>query len=770
MQLGNKAGLHLHPKLISPFIAIILFQSNCFSQYWYPRVKAVTWDKIPALHIQLKKTRPDTTRVNILLDLANAMCHKKQQLSLDRDSCVFFADSAYRLSTQLDYDRGINIAVLLLADAYPHLTEPKDPDKLLTKTIGDTAKIDLLLMRVYLLYLSGDEEQTNKATRYAGQARLLAKKNGLRAKEIQADLILNTRCYGMQDSTSEKYLLKAIEQYKAIGYPYLHTDYYRLTYIYSWYGNTDKALFYANEAVKSMEKANDIDAASDMYLTLAWQNYSADEYETSLDYCYKALNAYRTLPALFSIEHIAEWTTKNLRRLKRYNEALDFMTTIQKEFPANNNSQKILYIKLTAHIYRDMKQYQDAERYFLQMKSLYEKENMVSADLFVSLAQLYVESQQYKKAEIYLNRLSEFPGSSFNKGSRHHIQYMKFLTDSARGDYLSAIRQHNEIIQDDEVRQREAREKELDKLSIQYQTEKKASQIALLQKSARIQEAKLSQAKQLRNFTIAATGMILFILLLLYRLYWLKQKNIKEVTKIHDIIEEKNRTITEKKATLEQLVEEKEWLLKEVHHRVKNNLHTVICLLESQAAYLKDEALTAIKDSQHRIYAMSVIHQKLYQTDAKTIDMNPYIRQLTTYLEESFGSSERIHFFLYIDNITLNATQAIPVALIINEAVTNSIKYAFPDNRNGEISITLGSSGDHIIRLLLSDNGIGIDPSILTGQDSGSIGIQLIRGLGKEIHANIKIENANGTRIEVVFEQDLLSRSEALSAGGKRVA
>lgn len=213
----------------------------------------------------------------------------------------------------------------------------------------------------------------------------------------------------------------------------------------------------------------------------------------------------------------------------------------------------------------------------------------------------------------------------------------------------------------------------------------------MLQQAAGLQATRLSQARQLRIFTVGGIVMLLIIMALLYRQYRQKQKNIQEIT-------EANAVIEQKKLMLEQLVTEKEWLLKEVHHRVKNNLHTEICLLESQAAYLKDEALAAIKDSQHRIYAMSVIHQKLYQTDAKEIEMDHYIHQLAGHLQESFGSSDRVHFVLDIEHITLNVTQAIPVALIINEVVTNSLKYAFPGDRKGEISILMHADGK-IIRL-----------------------------------------------------------------------
>jgi two-component sensor histidine kinase len=112
------------------------------------------------------------------------------------------------------------------------------------------------------------------------------------------------------------------------------------------------------------------------------------------------------------------------------------------------------------------------------------------------------------------------------------------------------------------------------------------------------------------------------------------------------------------------LVKEKEWLLREVHHRVKNNLYTVICLLESQATYLENDALLAIQNSGRRIYAMSLIHQKLYHTeDVRVIDMESYITEFVYYLQDSFGSPPNIRIDLHIEPLTLGIAHAIPLGL-----------------------------------------------------------------------------------------------------------
>ena len=166
---------------------------------------------------------------------------------------------------------------------------------------------------------------------------------------------------------------------------------------------------------------------------------------------------------------------------------------------------------------------------------------------------------------------------------------------------------------------------------------------------------------------------------------------------------------------------EKEWLLKEIHHRVKNNLQIVISLLNTQSAYVDNEdALLAIQNSQHRMHAMSLIHQKLYQSDnLANIDMSWYIYELISYMRECFDTDNKINFVLDTEKVYLDVAQAVPLGLIINEAISNAIKYAFPADRKGAVKIVLKNIGynnyellnlvlQHMDSLILSQNK---DPS-----------------------------------------------------------
>ena len=221
-----------------------------------------------------------------------------------------------------------------------------------------------------------------------------------------------------------------------------------------------------------------------------------------------------------------------------------------------------------------------------------------------------------------------------------------------------------------------------------------------------------------------------------------KQSEINQKNKsLHDLIREKDN-----------LLIEKEWLLKEIHHRVKNNFHIVSSLLEIQSSYLKNkEALSAIKDSQHRINSMSIIHQKLYQSETlSTIHMPEYIYELVEYLRESFGIRETIGFSLQIQNIELNHATAITLGLILNEAITNAIKYAFASTADGKISVSLTHVSDTQVLLSISDNGRGM-PESFDDNMANSMGMDLLQGLADDIGGTFNIESKKGTHIKIIF-------------------
>jgi two-component sensor histidine kinase len=219
------------------------------------------------------------------------------------------------------------------------------------------------------------------------------------------------------------------------------------------------------------------------------------------------------------------------------------------------------------------------------------------------------------------------------------------------------------------------------------------------------------------------------------------------------------RDVTDRKQAEEQIMQslkEKEILLREIHHRVKNNLAIVSSLLAHQAEYIKDKnVVDMFTESQNRILSMSLVHEKLYQSkDLAKIDFNEYICEMVADLIHSYDvNSGRITLNTNIENILIDIDFAIPCGLIINELVTNSLKYAFPAGTQGEIKIAFRSidENENMLELVVSDNGVGI-PKDLDFRKTESLGLHLVTTLAEnQLHGEINLNRSKGTEFRIKF-------------------
>jgi two-component sensor histidine kinase len=255
------------------------------------------------------------------------------------------------------------------------------------------------------------------------------------------------------------------------------------------------------------------------------------------------------------------------------------------------------------------------------------------------------------------------------------------------------------------------------------------------------------------NIAFFGLGMLLVITGVIYYGYRNKRRSNFELQSQQMAINKQNRQLQELVVEKDKLITEKNWLLKEIHHRVKNNLQIVISLLSTQAAYLKDNvAFDAISDSQNRVHAISLIHQKLYNTGrVSTITMDVYINDLVQYLSDCFNTSKRgIRFEQHIEPFELEIGQAIPVGLILNETITNAIKYAFDDG-DGRIIIGLRLMNKNQVLLTLADSGKGLGEGFDI-ETATTLGMEMIKALCKQLDGKFRVENNGGAAISVIFK------------------
>jgi two-component sensor histidine kinase len=278
-------------------------------------------------------------------------------------------------------------------------------------------------------------------------------------------------------------------------------------------------------------------------------------------------------------------------------------------------------------------------------------------------------------------------------------------------------------------------------LEAKYEAEKKQNQIDLLEAENRIAVLELMQNKNQKNILLVALSGFLFIIGGLF--YFYRQKS-----KINKTLEEKNRIINEN-------LEEKELLLKEIHHRVKNNLQVISSLLSLQSRTVDNEsAYDALTEGQNRVQSMALIHQHLYRGESiSSVTLPEYIRNLcdTVFRTHNILPND-VQLELDIDPIEMDVSMVVPLGLILNELITNACKYAFPKGRNGHLKVCV-KDRHHKINVSVTDNGVGKSSE----SKADGFGTKLIKIFTKKLEAHSSYDYDNGTsfNMEIPYERKI---------------
>lgn len=720
-----------------------------------PSYAQVKQDEIPAkLILALQENKPDSIRLQFLIQLSHYYYFEVGNNRANLDSAFIFLQKAWDLSEAIHATKWKHEILCFTGKYYFKIGKFKKANEYFINIENDIKKSGRIEQQVVqweslAWKIRGlDTFGLTKINCFEKIVQLSQQSNNIERKlEAEKD-IADVHIYQGKLDLAQRELEEVLARYKAIGFQKLHHTYILLSATSNYKGNYNTAIHYALLALESVQKTKDTAMVLNIHVRLAYFYHELGQTEKSIEYFRLVFAGKFKNPIHFYLFRDAHFFIRDLISQKKEKEALAFILGFSKKHPPSEPYGKASLARTLAYCYNALQNYPQGEKYAREMIFLSPsmgKNNEIRGEVEYDIGKYYLEKKQFQKAADHfkISLYEAYIVSSLTKIKDIHL--MLFKVDSSTGNYLSAIKHLNQYRQLNDSIFNETKSRQIEEVKVAYETEKKEKDITLLEKESKLQHGRLLQAGYTRNWILGGVALLLIIMGLLAYNIRLKQRTNKKLAGQQTEIGEQN-------VSLRHLVNEKEWLVKEIHHRVKNNFQTVMGLLGTQSGYLKNKiAINAIADSQHRIHAMSLIHQKLYQTEnLTTINMPDYIHELVDYLRDSFNTSDNIRFSLQIEPIELDLAHCIPLGLILNESIINSFKYAFPGNREGNIFISLKDTSGNHLSLIIKDDGVGLPPGF-DAMKIDSMGMNLMKGLSKELEAKFTLSNESGTEININF-------------------
>ena len=524
---------------------------------------------------------------------------------------------------------------------------------------------------------------------------------------------------------AEMILKGAIKKVKETDLWLLYTN---LGYVYERRGLLGEASDYAIQTLRLGEKINQPKAQAMAYSDLSNLFWKQSKFEKGLEYGLKSISIFESI-GLNDLDY--DFTLflvgNNYLELKNYKMALDYYNRsirMGEQYGFYNNLSDV-YISL-ADLYTNIGNYPQAHKAGLNAVKYAEllENNFMQMRSWLSVGKLYNQQKIFTKAVESLRKSISIASVDFGDKYFLHKAYEQLsIAYAGLNDFpnaYSAFEKHDQL--EDSVFTVDASQR-IAKLETEFEVAKKENTIAL-------QDTQLKQQKNIQIFGIVLGTVLLLFLMFLYRTY-LRNKQINK------ILAKQNK--------------EKEFLLKEIHHRVKNNLEVVSSLLSLQSGQSNSkEVQELMQENQNRVQSMSMIHQKLYQGEnLAAIEMKDYFMNLGNYTLDVFNAREKITIEFNMEKLEIDVDFAVPIGLIVNELLTNALKYAFPDGRKGKIVISLFRN-QQTLNLEVSDNGIG-KSNTYSLPESG-FGTQLIQLLTLQLDGRMTQKTEEGTIVSFEFQ------------------
>lgn len=498
--------------------------------------------------------------------------------------------------------------------------------------------------------------------------------------------------------------------------------------LYYHAGDYSKASVFYFDALAIREEIQDSSGLSQSYNNLGILLKNQGENEQALGYYLRSANLKKEIGR----EYSAMYTMLNIGSLyiqmEEYENAIRISEEALEIAEKYQDQASSASLKLNiGSALSSLNRFQEAEEKLIEGINELNDIGETSSELqgFIMLINNYMMAGNISKAEEYVSlieqRESEITEPNI-KQQFYQIGVNVFLTSNKfREAYEYKVKEGE--LKDSLFS--ETSKKALLELEAQYQLSEKDQELEVLESKNTLNEVQISKANIVRNYSIFLALLLIAVIVVIYR---------------------NNQIRVQLNKKLQKNLDEKEILMKEIHHRVKNNLQIVSSLLNIQSRASTDEsASSALKESKNRVQSMALIHQRLYQKDNITsVKVEEYIGQLLETLVNSFGLEDRVKLIIDIEDLELDVDTTIPLGLIINELVTNAVKYAFNYDEQGELSVILKEI-DNTLRLQIKDNGKGFS----LDKQTASFGMNLVEMLSKKLEAELTVSNDNGTSVQL---------------------
>lgn len=536
--------------------------------------------------------------------------------------------------------------------------------------------------------------------------------------------------------------------------------YYYLASISGTENNLQKAIIYIKKSLNYARIKDDELLIVLDYYEISNFYYRLKDYKNAYIYISKALdkfNVSKTKKKSFT-GYLNCKMGELCSELKYYKKALKHFE-IALNFAKTNQDKRLTSICLDdmANLKFDTKQYNESIALSQEAMSYNPNNDFENLNSICLIADSYYKLNNYLKAKENYNRaLNVFNNENYSEDKtfdRKQINKTLAKIEFALGNYKTAYQNQEKFIKLDSTSRKNSDDEKLRELQAKFELGEK--DLVIKQQIIKDQKNKLDISESKSNLLKMSffASILLGIVLFIGFSYLSNKKKYKLIESKNVIIEQKNNLLEKSKIEIAKSLQEKELLLKEIHHRIKNNLQLVMSLLRIQAqeGSYKDIDDFVVK-GQSKISSISLIHQSLYQSDDfKEIVLQEYIENLVNAVKGLFENPKtEISFIINANKSTLDIQNAMPLGLIINELISNAIKHAFKDRSSGNIKIEILQEA-HNFELYFSDDGIG-----MVKKEGETLGLELVELLVKQLHGSIvDINTSNGTKFHIKFNDTI---------------